>query len=137
MNVMKGDGEENADEPTQLTPFPELLPQAELEKQEGLIKKYREELANRDEELEFVREELREKTEELQDINTDLEVKEASFNNSFKENEEQHREEVEILVTKVEEAKVEISGMQFNRHLGFRLRTSLRATSGTTLVLGV
>ena len=32
-------------------------------------------------------------------------MKEASFNNSFKENEEQHRDEAEILVTKVEEAK--------------------------------
>ena len=86
--------------------------QGELEKQENLIKKYKEELANREEELEFVREELREKTEELQDINTDLEVKEASFNNSFKENEEQHKDEVEILVTKVEEAKVEISELR-------------------------
>ena len=86
--------------------------QAELEKQENLVKKYKDELANREEELEFVKEELKEKTEELQDINTDLEVKEASFNNSFKENEEQHREEVEILVTKVEEAKVEISELR-------------------------
>ena len=74
------------------------------------MKKYKEELANREEELEFVKEELKEKTEELQDINTDLEVKEASFNNSFKENEESHKEEVEILVTKVEEAKVCVLG---------------------------
>ena len=43
-----------------------FLSQAELEKQEGLVKKYKEELANREEELDFVREELKEKTEELQ-----------------------------------------------------------------------
>ena len=43
-----------------------FLTQAELEKQEGLVKKYKEELANREEELDFVREELKEKTEELQ-----------------------------------------------------------------------
>merc|ERR1712150_273233 len=37
------------------------------------------------------------------------EVKEAGFNNSIHENDESHKEEIEILVTKVEDAKNEIS----------------------------
>ena len=36
-------------------------------------------------------------------------MKEAGFNNSFKENEENHKEEVEILITKVEDAKAEVT----------------------------
>jgi hypothetical protein len=39
----------------------------------------------------------------------DLEVKEAGFNNSFRETSETHKEEIEILVSKVEEAKKELS----------------------------
>ena len=45
----------------------------------------------------------------IDDLQTDLEVKEAGFNNSFKENEENHKEEVEILITKVEDAKAEVT----------------------------
>lgn len=39
----------------------------------------------------------------------DLEVKEAGFNNSFRETSETHKEEIEILVSKVEDAKKELS----------------------------
>ena len=39
----------------------------------------------------------------------DLEVKEAGFNNSFRETSEGHKEEIEVLVSKVEEAKNEVS----------------------------
>ncbi|TRY77089.1 hypothetical protein TCAL_02709 [Tigriopus californicus] len=81
----------------------------EIYKKDDLLKKMREDIANKEEELDFVKEELQAKTEELMDINTDLEVKEAGFNNSFKETEEQHKDEVEVLVSKVEEAKQEIS----------------------------
>ena len=49
------------------------------------------------------------KTEELQDLMVDLEVKEAGFNNSFRETSEGHKEEIEVLVSKVESAKKEVS----------------------------
>ena len=63
-------------------------------------------------ELEFAREEAEKAEEKIDDLQTDLEVKEAGFNNSFKENEESHKEEVEILITKVEEAKKEVSELR-------------------------
>ena len=50
-------------------------------------------------------------SEEVQDLQVDLEVKEAGFNNSFRENEESHKEEIEILVSKIEQAKAEISDL--------------------------
>lgn len=41
----------------------------------------------------------------------DLEVKEAGFNNSFRETSECHKEEIEVLVSKVETAKKEVSDL--------------------------
>ena len=51
------------------------------------------------------------KTEELQDLMVDLEVKEAGFNNSFRETAEGHKEEIEVLVSKIENAKQEVSDL--------------------------
>jgi hypothetical protein len=41
----------------------------------------------------------------------DLEVKEAGFNNSFRETSEGHKDEIEVLVSKVESAKKEVSDL--------------------------
>ena len=51
------------------------------------------------------------KTEELQDLMVDLEVKEAGFNNRFRETAEGHKEEIEVLVSKIENAKQEVSDL--------------------------
>jgi len=108
---------------------------AELDLKNDAIAKLKDELAQKDTLLELTKEELASKTEELQvnanhqnwnpclllsvklqtlcvnfqDLMVDLEVKEAGFNNSFRETSETHKEEIEILVSKVEEAKKELS----------------------------
>ena len=81
----------------------------ELVQKENQISDLTEELDKLKVELEMVKDELEQKTDEIQDLQTDLEVKETSFNNSVLENDEAHKEEIEILVSKVEEAKGEIS----------------------------
>ena len=82
---------------------------AELVQKENQISDMTEELDKLKVELEMVKDELETKTEEIQDLQTDLEVKEAGFNNSIHESDETHKEEIEVLVSKVEEAKGEIS----------------------------
>ena len=77
---------------------------SELDKKDTLAEKLEEELEQTKAELEFNKEELAAKTEELEDLATDLEVKEAGFDNSFKEVKDGHRDEIEILVSKVETA---------------------------------
>jgi len=82
---------------------------SDLVQKENQISDLTEEVDKLKVELEMVKDELETKTEEIQDLQTDLEVKEAGFNNSIHENDESHKEEIEILVTKVEDAKNEIS----------------------------
>ena len=58
--------------------------------------------------------ELAAKTEEVDELQADLEIKESGFNNSFRETEESHKDEIEILVSKIEQAKQEISDLNEN-----------------------
>lgn len=64
--------------------------ESELEKRDALIRRLREEVTNKEEELEFVKDELKEKADELEEANADLEIKEASFNNSFRVRTREH-----------------------------------------------
>ena len=77
---------------------------SELDNKDTVLEKLQEELEQTKEELEFNKEELAAKIEELEDLSTDLEVKEAGFNNSFKEVKDNHKDEIEVLISKVEEA---------------------------------
>ena len=65
-------------------------------------------------ELEMSQDELAAKTEEVDELQADLEIKESGFNNSFRETEESHKDEIEILVSKIEQAKQEISDLNEN-----------------------
>ena len=58
--------------------------------------------------------ELAAKTEEVDELQADLEIKESGFNNSYRETEESHKDEIEILVSKIEQAKQEISDLNEN-----------------------
>jgi len=80
----------------------------ELDQKILSIKRLKDDLAAKEEELEFTKEELQEKKDELDELNTDLDIKEASFSNEHKEIEEAHREEVEILVSKNETLSAKI-----------------------------
>eukprot|EP00096_Caligus_rogercresseyi_P007482 TRINITY_DN25350_c0_g1_i1.p1 TRINITY_DN25350_c0_g1~~TRINITY_DN25350_c0_g1_i1.p1 ORF type:complete len:766 (-),score=284.38 TRINITY_DN25350_c0_g1_i1:94-2391(-) len=80
----------------------------ELDKKEDLIQKLKSEVANKEVELEVANDELKAKTEELEQVSLDLEVKDASYSNRVKINDESHKSEVEVLVSKVEDAKAEV-----------------------------
>merc|ERR1712241_153765 len=82
---------------------------AEVDKKDAIINKLKEEIDKLKVDLEMVKDELTAKTEEAEDLQADLEIKEAGFNNSIHESDEAHSAEIEILVSKVEEAKSEIS----------------------------
>jgi len=89
--------------------------QGELDKKAILadkIKKLQEDVANKDEELEFIKEELQNKTEELEEVSADLDIKEASFNNESQEIEEKHKEEIEELIQKNESINAEIGSLK-------------------------
>ena len=90
-----------------LTHFPIFF--SDLVQKENQISDLTEEIDKLKVELEMVKDDLETRVDEIADLQTDLEVKEAGFNNSIHENDEAHKEEIEILVTKVEDAKGEIS----------------------------
>ncbi|XP_040574862.1 uncharacterized protein [Lepeophtheirus salmonis] len=80
----------------------------EMDKKDELIQRLKSELSSNEVEQEVINEELKAKIEELEQVSMDLEVKEASFSNKVRINDESHNSEVEILVSKVEDAKIEI-----------------------------
>ncbi|CAB4067834.1 CLIP1 [Lepeophtheirus salmonis] len=80
----------------------------EMDKKDDLIQRLKSELSSNEVEQEVINEELKAKIEELEQVSMDLEVKEASFSNKVRINDESHNSEVEILVSKVEDAKIEI-----------------------------
>merc|ERR1712018_632346 len=68
-----------------------------IQQKENTIGALNEEIDRLKVELEMSQDELAAKTEEVDGLQADLEIKESGFNNSFRETEGSHKDEIEIL----------------------------------------